>query len=155
MDLQQFWQERNKTVILRIPQKDWRQQQDYTNRFPQCQVISWRADVLRQMRPGQRRLNITSQGEIDRLREWCRIYSGKLLVIIHTDYMLTKLERTERQAFWRRLLHGMPHLECVVVYMVLDSAELLPTNLIEWQREHRVLTVDEERKEVMFDGLED
>jgi len=155
MNLQRFWQERNKTVILRIPQENWRQQRDYANRFPQCQVISWREEVLRQVRPGQRRLNITSQGEIDRLREWCRTYSGKLLVIIHTDYMLTKQKRTERQAFWRRLLHGMPHLECVVVSVVLDSSELLPTNLIEWQRERRVLTVDKERKEVVFDGIED
>jgi hypothetical protein len=49
---------------------------------------------------------------------------------------------------------------------VLDSAELLPTDLIEWQRERRVLTVDfdtasptqskdKERKEVVFDGVED
>ena len=88
------------------------------------------------------------------MREWCHKYSGKLLVIIHTDYMLTKLERSEQRAFWRRLLHGMPHLECVVVYVVLDSAELLTTNLIEWQRERRVLTVDKECKEVIFDGLE-
>ena len=154
MNLQPFWQQRYKTLILRIPPGDWHRAADYANFFEHPQVIDWRADVLSKVRPTQRRLKLVAQDELSRLQEWVDRYQRKLLIVINTEYFLTKLEHDEHSAFWR-MFHRMPHLLSVVIYVVLDSPQILPMDLIDWRREGHILTFDREQREVICDGIND
>jgi hypothetical protein len=154
MNLHPFWQKREKTLILRIPPGDWHRAADYTNFFEHCQLIDWRAEVLKKARPTQQRLKLVAQDELSRLQEWADRYQRKPLVVVNTEYFLTKLSHDERSAFWR-MFRRMPHLLSIVIYVVLDSPQILPTDLIDWRREGRVLTLGREQREVIFDGIND
>ena len=50
--------------------------------------------------------------------------------------MLTKLSRSDRLEFWRRVFQGLPYLESVVAYMVIDSAEIFASKpfRLDWRR---------------------
>ncbi len=140
MQLRDLWYARNKTLIFRIPTHDWSRAEQYAHRLPNCQILNWREEALRNLRPGQQRLKVDAQTEIERLMGWTETRRGNLLAIVGTEYFLAKMEEPERDSFWHRLYHGMPHLSCVVVYLVINDRELLPGNLDAWEAENRMFT---------------
>jgi len=129
MELRDFWYARDKSLIFRIPVGDWFRPELYANQLPNCRVLDWPEEALHSLRPGQRRLKVDAQTEIERLMNWAETYRGNLLGIVRTEYFLAKMEEPERDSFWHRLYRGTPHLPCVVVYLIIDRRELLPHNL--------------------------
>ena len=105
------------------------------------QIIDWVLELKASLRENQKLIVTDSQKEIERLRGWCQAYPQKLILIKNADYMLTKLSRSDRLEFWRRVFQGLPYLESVVAYMVIDSAEILPPNLLDWIGEGRVFSL--------------
>ena len=107
------------------------------------QIIDWVLELKVNLKKNQKLIATDSQREIERLRGWCQAYPQKLIFIKNADYMLTRLSRSDRLEFWRRVFQGLPHLESVVVYMVMDSAEVLPPNLLDWIGEHRIFSLSQ------------
>lgn len=137
---QEIWGKRDKTVLYLVPPNLYARQEAVAYQLPSVSVIDWRAEFLRMVGPEQRYLNLTVQGEIDRLK-WISDEKGGILCFINTEYMLTRLNRAEREAFWRGLWGDFPYSRSVLIFSVLDSPELLPAgiNLEQWEAAGRVI----------------
>jgi hypothetical protein len=131
---------RNRTAILKMSPNSLNIQPE-VNDINRVHVIDWLEDTKRNLRTTQKLISTDSQREWGKLLNWCQLYPQKLLLIKNSDYMLTKLTVRDRYEFWRRSLHGLPHLESVIAFMVVDSPEVLPPNLLEWIGEGRVFSL--------------
>lgn len=103
------------------------------------QVIDWREQFLNSRRPAQSFLNLTGQGELDRLKAWTEYYNRTILCVVNNEYALSRLSYTERQLFWQGLWSDFPYAKSVLIYAVLDSQEILPSNLDQWQASERLI----------------
>jgi hypothetical protein len=137
---QEIWGKRNKTLLYLVPPNLYGRQEAVAYQLPSVNVIDWREEFLRTVRPDQRHLNLTVQGELERLKQYSDERGG-ILCFINTEYMLTRFDRSEREAFWRGLWSDFPYCQSVIVFSVLDSPELLPTgiNFEQWEASGRVI----------------
>ena len=102
-------------------------------------TFDWAESVLGQVAPGQNWIHLSSQTEILRLQSWCKEFPGRLICVTNGELVLTKLPRVERVEFWRRLLHGQPYLQSVIVIVVVNNGAVLPPNIVDWETENRVI----------------
>ena len=131
---------RNRVAILKLPSNILHVTPNVKNKN-KVKIIDWVSELKANLRENQKLIVTDSQREIEKLRGWCQASPQKLILIKNADYMLTKLSRPDRFEFWRRVFQGLPYLESVVAYMVIDSAEVLPPNLLDWIGEGRVFSL--------------
>ena len=142
---------RNRVAILKLPSNTLHVT-SVVKDISEVQIIDWVLELKESLEKDKKKLIVTdSQREVERLRGWCQAYPQKLIFIKNADYMLTKLSRSDRLEFWRRVFQGLPHLESVVVYMVMDAAEVLPPNLLDWIVEHRIFSLSQTGEVVQND----
>src|SRR5690349_2239825 len=98
---ERFWNERNRTLLLLIPKEKFAQQTNITNSFPHVFTIDWQHEFLNTVIPNQKKLNLTVQNELDRLKDWSNKRVGNVISIINTEYLLTYFNINQRQLFWR------------------------------------------------------
>lgn len=133
------WNRKDRALLLLIPTAEFARQEPFVHQLPHIRVIDWRMEFIRTLRPDQRFLNLRVQGELDRLKAWVNSNEGSILCVINTEYALTRFDFNERQLFWRGLWMDFPYSRSIVVFSVLDSPELLPSNLEQWRAGRRIV----------------
>jgi hypothetical protein len=139
----EIWNRKDRTLLFLIPTSEYRHQLSYATRLPHVRVVDWREEFLNDVHPGQKFLNVRAQSELDRLKEWVKSDEGRILCVINTEYSLTRLDPNEREAFWLGFRTDFPYCKCIIVFGVLHSAELVPSNLDQWRAAGRVVKLDE------------
>lgn len=140
--LRDVWSKRDRTFLFLVPpEKHARQQALAYELHGAIVVLDWRAEFLRHVETTRRYLNLSVQGELDRLKDLSRAHNGKILCVINTEYPLMRFNRHERQAFWRGLWTDFPYSDSVLIYAALDVPEVLPSpvELEQWDASGRAL----------------
>ena len=140
--LRDVWSKRDRTFLFLVPpEKHVRQEALAYELHAAVNVIDWRAEFLRHAEPTRRYLNLSVQGELDRLKDLSRAHKGKILCVINTEYPLMRFNRHERQAFWRSLWMDFPYSDSAIIYTALDVPEVLPSpvEFEQWDASGRVM----------------
>lgn len=133
-------QGRYRTLILPIPPEFYARQQEFVyEHLSGVNILDWRAEFLKTVKPEQRYLNLSVRGEVQRLKEASAQQKGQTLCFINTEYALTRFTYDERQEFWRALWGDFPYSDAILIYTALAVPTLLPFDMEQWQRAGRVL----------------
>jgi hypothetical protein len=142
LDWAEVWDKRDKTFLLLIPKEQFLDQKQVASFFSTATVIDWRDEFLLQVRKEQKRLDLSVQNEIDRIKFWSTRNTDKIILIINTEYLLTYFNNDDRQLFLLNLCNNFPYSKSIIVFCVLDSVELLPNKLEYWEANGRILRLD-------------
>lgn len=142
LDWTKVWDKRDKTFLLLIPKERFLEQKQVVSFFSAATLIDWREEFLLQIRKEQKRLDLSVQNEIDRIKFWSIRNTNKIILIINTEYLLTYFNNDDRQLFLLNLCNNFPYSESIIVFCILDSVELLPNKLEYWETNGRVLRLD-------------
>ncbi len=136
---QDAWIRRDKTLLYLIPRDQFSRQEALAHQLPHANVVNWREEFLRTVRPSQRYLSLSVQGELDRLKQIGEIRKS-ILCFINNEYFLTRFNGPERAAFYRGLWSDFAHHQSIIVFTILDSVQLLPSGveLEQWEMSGRV-----------------
>lgn len=136
---QSIWNWRDKTFLFLIQQHEYKRQESLARRLPHIHIINWRDEFLLTAQPEQKYLNLSVQGELDRIKMWSESNPQSILCIVDTDYALMRLTYEHRQMFWRGLWSDFPYSKSIILYTVLNSLELLPDNFEQWETSKRII----------------
>jgi hypothetical protein len=135
-----FRYSRDRTLILPIPPERHRDQAVFVHEHLSfIDLLDWRAEFLKTVKPEQRYLNLSVRGEVQRLKDASAAHRKKTLCFINTEYALTYFTYDKRQEFWRALWGDFPHNEAILIYTALGAPALLPFDLEQWKKAGRVL----------------
>lgn len=138
------WMRRDRTHLYIVPRERYAEQEFLTNAFaPSAVIVNWREEFLKNVRPTQKFLSLTLNGEMNRLRSIGNS-DKQIFSIINTEYLLAGLDEAKREQFWLSLWSDFPHLTGILLFCVLDAPALLPDNLTlkDWQKDGRLFYAD-------------
>lgn len=136
-----FQGRRDRTLLMLVPPARYARQREFVcERLSGLVLFDWRAEFLKTVQPEQRYLNLSVRGEVERLKQASVARKGDTICFINTEYALAHFSYDERQEFWRALWGDFPYSDAILIYAALNTRELLPFDLEQWQQAGRVLS---------------
>jgi hypothetical protein len=138
------WTRRDRSHLYIVPREKYLEQETLTYALaPSAKIVDWRAEFLNTVRPTQKRMGLTIDGEIKRLQKIVNT-EKRIFSIINTEYMLAGFDEERREQFWLSLWKNFPNLSGILLFTVINAPAFLPDKLTlaDWKSDNRLFYAD-------------